>query len=237
MLYWNPQECRECGITYCELCLKISLEKEEICPLCKKGAKFEPCRWLLSRLDALKFKCINLQCSDIIGYKELLNHICPYDILYCQNEGCTWKGERTKFPNHAQECPCEVIHCPNKCEEMIKRGDIYKHRGVCLLEEVECPNKCEFSCIREDMGKHVADICPLERLTCYYAERGCKLNPIRTKHAEHIQKCPYQATIMKCKHEVNQKDRKEHKKNCPDYLFKCEGCSVLLVRKDLPKHI
>ena len=234
-IYWNPQECQECGIIYCEPCLKISLEKNNRCPSCRKGAKFGTCKSLLRRLDALQFKCNNLQCSDIMGYKELPFHICPYDTLYCQIEGCTWKGQRTNFLNHKQKCPSEVIYC-NKCAEMIKRGDIYKHRGVCLLEEVKCPNKCKFSCIREDMEKHVADICPMQKLTCCYAERGCKLNPIRAKLAEHIRKCPYQPTIMKCKHEVNLKDRTEHKKNCPNYLFKCEGCSVLLVRKDLPKH-
>ena len=119
---------------------------------------------------------------------------------------------------------------------MIKRGDIYKHREVCLLEKVECPNNCEFSCIRKNMRGHIADICPLERLTCCYAERGRKLRPIRSKHAKHIRKCPYQPTIMKCKHEVNLKDRTEHKKNCPNYLLKCEDCSVLLARKDLLKH-
>ena len=235
-IYWNPQECRNCGIIYCEPCLKISLEKDERCPSCREGAKFEHCKSLLRRLDALQFKCNNWLCREIMGYKELPYHICPNDILYCQIEGCTWKDARMYFLIHAQECPCEVIHCPNKCEEMIKRGDIPKHRGVCLLEEVKCPNKCYFSCIRKDMGKHVADICPLERLTCCYAKRGCQARPIRSKFTEHTEKCPYKATIMKCKHEVNLRDRTEHKKNCPDYLFKCEGCSVLLTGKDLPKH-
>ena len=235
-IYWNPQECQECRIVYCEPCLKISLEKDERCPSCREGAKFGACNFLLRRLDALQFNCNNLPCSDIMGYKELPYHICPYDTLYCQMESCTWKGERMNFLSHTQECPCKVIFC-NKCVEMIKRGDIYRHRGVCLLEEVKCPNKCKFSCVREDMEKHVADICPLQKLTCCYAERGCVIvPPIRSKHAKHIRKCPYQPTIMKCKHEVNLKDRTEHKKNCPYYLLKCEGCSVLLTRKDLLKH-
>ena len=240
-IYWNPQECRECGIVYCEPCLKISLEKNERCPSCKKGAKFGACKSLLRRLDALQFNCNKGQCSDLMGYQDLANHVCPFDTLNCEIEGCTWKGNRNNFLNHTQKCPCVLIFCPNKCAiQRIKRGDIYQHREVCLLEKVECPNKCGFSCIRKNkkmqMKKHVADICPLERLTCCYVGRGCKVHTIRSKHAKHIRKCQYQATIMKCKHEVNLKDRTEHKMNCPDYLFKCEGCSVLLVRKDLLKH-
>ena len=111
-IYWNPQECQNCGIVYCEPCLKMSLKKNERCPSCKKGAKFGACKSLLRRLDALQFNCNNWQCSDIMGYKELPNHICPYDTVFCKIRGCTWKGQRMNFLNHMQKCPLKLFIVP-----------------------------------------------------------------------------------------------------------------------------
>ena len=234
-IFWNPQECGECGIVFCEPCLKRSLIKKESCPKCGKGAEFRSSKSTIRHLEILLFSCSNYQCTETMGYFDLPNHLCPYDKLSCEIRICTWKGERKSLPGHLENCPCEFIQCPNDCGTMRMRKEMNLHRDECQFEEVRCPNSCGFSSARFMMQEHIG-ICPQEKLVCCYDQRGCKVRPVRSRFTEHTEKCEFRPKIMKCKHQVSLKDVSEHKKNCPDYLFKCQGCSVFLPRKDLSKH-
>ena len=108
-IYRNPQECQGCGMIYCEPCLKISLEKNKICPTCQKETKFESSKFMLRRLDDLP--PIIMKCKHVVSLKN-----------------------RTE---HKKNCPDYLVKCEG-CSVLLKRYDLLKHKCLAFLfQEIE----------------------------------------------------------------------------------------------------
>ena len=240
-IFWEPQMCSitDCGITFCQPCLKNSLQKGETCSGCQKGTKYEPNSFLKNRfLSKLKFKCINSkECKSTLNYDELPFHICPYDKVKCEIKGCSWIGTRKVQPEHIIICPFEVLECSNEgCRENIKRGEMLTHKEGCRYGIVTCPKKCGFNGFRYSLEEHVNHECPLVKVACQYNFRGCIYTPNRVDLQSHSLSCLYQPKVLKCGHEVNLKELEEHEKSCSEYPLSCEKCLFTFKRVELVQH-
>ena len=113
--------------------------------------------------------------------------VCPKETICCSNEGCNLRGLREiiiphekicgfllcecdlchktmcsqDIKNHKDtECPGVSIECPNKCGELIKRGEKFEHLGSCQNQEIYCPfilYDCQKTFPRKDLNKQIQD--------------------------------------------------------------------------------
>ena len=241
-ILWNPQMCSvpTCGITFCQPCLKESLKTKEICTNCNKRAQYETNTFLKNRiLSKLEFKCKNNpKCEIIMKYEDLPYHICPYNEISCEIEGCEWRGEKKELGEHLHKCEYVRIRCKNKeCKLSIRRGLLQEHYLECLYESIECVNKCgRFSGIRINMEQHLLSECIYTRIFCTYRDRGCGESPLRSDLEIHMDECGYAPQLLECGHQVNRMNVLEHTQNCLQFPAICPNCTFASTKGDIQGH-
>lgn len=188
----SPMQFKCCTRHLCEPCYIKSAQHSTICPVCGAEAAeaFQDGAW--ARVTQ--------------GLR-----------VYCRNKqrGCYWENELRNLSDHLETCPCEMITCPRACGFTLERryedfhvGKICRFRSFsceycsltktydyiaethydqCQEYPLKCLNKCKDKMIkRKDMKSHI-DVCPLEEVTCVFAEVGCGLKCKREDMGDHMQ--------------------------------------------------
>ena len=183
-----------CGQTFCKSCL------DKVDNMGARGRISKACPFCRSK----SFKHFKNKQADrnIKGLR-----------VTCINKECPWKGELKDLNNHTEQCPFEVIVCPNNCGKRIQRSNMLRHESNCIRRKYHC-GYCnlagQFMFITTE---HVVE-CPMYPLPC-----PNKCTPDRLFH---------------------RKDLKDHYNKCPLALVNCRyhdvGCTVMIARKDQENH-
>ncbi|KAH9620228.1 hypothetical protein KSS87_002710 [Heliosperma pusillum] len=72
---------------------------------------------------------------------------CGFRTLLCGNEGCSDTYSATHAEKHDLVCPFKMLHCEQKCPEIL---------------------------IRQEMDKHCITVCPMKPVNCPFYSIGCK---------------------------------------------------------------
>ena len=127
----NPYECEICGHNFCYNCITTY-----DCPFgCKNKKIIKSSNSIYNLLKGIKFKCLNIGCTDIIEYSEVEEHIneCPYQKIKCINKGCNQIVIRKDIINHSMN---ECDFCWKKCKfcgRIFIKKEIKQHENNCDL--------------------------------------------------------------------------------------------------------
>ena len=188
--------------------------------------------------NTYKFKCIEEpSCKSLISYKDLPFHLCGQEKTSCQVEGCVWEGEVRKRVAHENECEFRMVECSNSpdCNMRVRAKYMAKHREECPWQLISCPNGCNMQFQQKERESHNTK-CTHKLIACKYKLRGCKATRKSWDLAQHESICDFQPIGTKCKHQVNRKDIESHESECPYLLIPCPECTYDLPRKDLANH-
>ena len=68
-------------------------------------------------------------CGAMIQRKDQHHHVCPYDMVPCSSDKCTWTGWRFERPGHMDTCSFLWLLCPIwGCNERYAEGQELQHR-------------------------------------------------------------------------------------------------------------
>ena len=145
----NPINCNSTkkSHSFCEECIKKSLEINDKCPMCKQEFEYGINKKIEKLLQKLKFKCIYAEegCPKILDYSIYFKHIdkCGFrEILYeCQVDKfiglkkgfkkCGYVGTIKKINRHFLKCAFLEINC-FFCNQKIIQALFNKHiKSVC----------------------------------------------------------------------------------------------------------
>ena len=117
-------------------------------------------------------------------FKRRVNEImvrCPH-----KKSGCEWVGGVSEVKQHSNSCPKRPWQCQH-CEFVSTyEVGVNKHLPTCTNYPVLCPNLCETSSMpRCELEAHLM-VCPLQPVTCEYAEVGCDVKVPRRDLGRHM---------------------------------------------------
>ena len=191
----HPHQVSCCGRVFCKVCLEEYKRHTQCefskfqCPNCRKRTSS-----FHDRRGSRNIKFLKVQCNN-------------------EEYGCAWDGELLYLQDHLKECPFMKLSCPNRCTESIFRVELQthiekecllrrytcpdcsacstyehiatKHKTECPEVVISCPNECGCTAVvRRLIGSHLA-ICPNQRVSCAYAEVGCKEKFLRKDIPKH----------------------------------------------------
>lgn len=187
------------------------------------------------------------------GYKDTYGEITGYTepFLY---------GRAENYEDcHYDSCLEYPLDCPNECGVTeIKRKDIFTHREQCPMELIECPNKC--TCImelyddsdteeycegytrikRRDLEDHL-NKCDQRMYKCEHCRNTDKYANIINHHYPVCPNFPLNCPNKCGAKEIKRCDMPTHQKQCPLEPVQCPflqvGCDVRLIRKNLEEHV
>ena len=174
----NPeyQYC-ECKQAYCKRCLNLYYEfNNNQCPKCgKKTKELEPPLNYYECLYNLNMKCVNFdsKCNWTGKYKYYKEHInqCPKEIINCPNKGCIFNDRREEMYKHKNKCDYQLIQC-KKCSSKMLLSEKETHINYCPKVEIKCPQGCGETVKRKDISQHIKK-CPNTEISCPYKAFGC----------------------------------------------------------------
>ena len=108
-------------------------------------------------------------------------------IVRCPNKksGCGWERELGDVEAHVGRCPKQPWRCLHCAFVGLREGG-EEHLCVCEQFPVACPNRCEIGHVqRARVQQHLLE-CPLEIVSCEYAEMGCGIRLPRSEMREHV---------------------------------------------------
>ena len=128
----NPHKCYEitcCGSLFCTTCILDYLEKNKICPSCKK------------EIESKEKNLRNIEEKSKMTYRMILklNLKCPYN--------CDWKGSFAEIENHFKTCSLKPFECKYKkmgcnfngsekdCEEHEKNISLHLNTALEFVEK------------------------------------------------------------------------------------------------------
>ena len=122
---------------------------------------------------------------------------CPHKV-----NSCEWVGEVGGFQQHVDSCPKRSWKC-QYCKFILTCDVQANHEEQCTHFPSPCPNKCELSTIpRCDMENHRKK-CPLELVSCDFADVGCDIKIARQDLGKHMEESQQQhilsATLLNIK--------------------------------------
>jgi hypothetical protein len=112
--FQSPMNCKSCGNTYCQECIKNWFEQQPSCPSCRQiGNNFLPVitRVVINQLNRLLVQCKLCQRNDIqrSDYNDHILRTCPKQIIQCSDQ-CGWKGYRENLQEHLIICRQNQLH-------------------------------------------------------------------------------------------------------------------------------
>ena len=112
---------------------------------------------------------------------------CPYS-----KSGCGWEGEMKTHTVHLKSCVKRPWNC-DYCDYCSTYDDgPSKHILNCAKYPVVCPNTCEtFMVPRSELQIHLMT-CPLQLVSCKYAEIGCDVKVPRRDLTIHMEESQQQ---------------------------------------------
>ena len=120
-------------------------------------------------------------------------------IVRCPNKksGCGWEGELGDVEAHVGCCPKQPWRCLH-CAFIGLREGGEEHLRVCEQFPVACPNRCETGHVqRARVQQHLLE-CPLEIVSCEYAEMGCGVRLPRSEMREHVRESSQDHLLKMC---------------------------------------
>ena len=207
----DPHLTKCCGQHFCESCLNYWFEKHhgQSCPHCRaEGNEFQHFlnKSLKREISELKVWCSNKHkgcewSGEVDGLEKHINSEdgCRYVEIECPNNNnqiltiferdlpmCP-KILRKDLDQHTQKtCVRRLVACKFCTENGTHYRIEGRHSDVCKKYPLACPNKCGVPSIpREDMPAHREE-CPLEPLTCPFAEAGCGVKLVRQQFDKHL---------------------------------------------------
>ena len=71
----DPKKCQNCENVFCEICIKATKEKANVCPSCKKSPfkEINLSRYERIKLNEAEFNCY--KCQDSFPYEERAKHL------------------------------------------------------------------------------------------------------------------------------------------------------------------
>ncbi len=134
----NPQDCEQCGNTFCKDCISHLLVNKKPCPFNCENFSIKPSSLsITSFLSSMKFSCINkeLGCNSTLTYLQVPVHDkeCNLALASCPNVKCKKQVRRQTLEYHIRkECEYSLFACPN-CEEELQRTDFLQHVENCKI--------------------------------------------------------------------------------------------------------
>lgn len=120
-------------------------------------------------------------------------------VVRCENVdmSCEWQGTVNALKAHLDICKYALVHCPQKCGELILRKDVAEHRSSkCSFRMYKCPF-CGESGIYAYITKVHDAKCSKKIVSC--SNSGCNQVMQRCLVEEHVKfACDY--TIVLCKY-------------------------------------
>ena len=123
-------------------------------------------------------------------------------IVRCPNKksGCGWEGELGDVEAHVGRCLKQPWRCPHCAFVGLRKlrevGE--EHLRVCEQFPVVCPNRCETGHVqRARVQQHLLE-CPLEIVSCEYAEMGCGVRLPRSEMREHVRESGQDHLLKMC---------------------------------------
>ena len=238
-LLWKAQICQNthCGMNICSPCVRKYFGEGGECPFCAQKSGYVLNKKLQECLVELNFKCVNVECREIIPYSDLLLHECAYERRRCAHEDCPWEGLKLEVEEHIEICLFQTILCPNEgCKSLILRGGMEGHNSICEHFLLICVNKCGCNIARCKMEDHINRSCELEKTTCKYKEFGCNEKGIRKEIKSHERSCEYEVRQLECGHLVAKLEQEKHLKECGEFPMKCGECFAVYTRSLQESH-
>ena len=139
------------------------------------------------------------------------------------------------------------VHCPNwkdGCDKKMDLSEVDNHLtsdNGCHLQVVDCGNKCGHKDMRTAVKKHMTFECHLRHERCQY----CPLiSTYEQVTGAHLKECPsYPLNCpKKCSTQgLTRSTVPTHREVCPLQQVECEykrfGCTVVLLRKEVERHL
>ena len=126
--------------------------------------------------------CKDPQLNTVPNKHNEIKVCCPHKKSWCE-----WVGGVNEVKQHSDSCPKRPWQC-QYCEfETTYNIGVNLHLPVCTKYPVECPNSCEVGSVpRCDLEAHLM-VCPLQPVTCEYAEVGCDVKVPRRDLGRHME--------------------------------------------------
>ena len=167
-----------CQHRFCRTCIEGWLEKQAICPICKRDVQKTELKqdegvWKI--IGSYKVKCANQSCTWQGKYCERESHVekyCEFTEITCEL-GCGEKYQRKSAQTHLTDCSFAPVIC-QACKGGFRKCKLSEHSLECPAMPVECPNKCAQSVPRSHLKEHLLRECSERLLPCKYNVGGCK---------------------------------------------------------------
>ena len=108
-----------------------------------------------------------------------------------KQNGCEWEGEVGGLQKHANSCPKQ----PWKCQycKFASTYDVQaNHEEHCTQYPTPCPNKCEVGTVPRCNVESHCKKCPLELVSCEFADVGCDVKIARRDLRKHMEESQQQ---------------------------------------------
>ena len=186
-----------CGQHFCKSCLENVLARGMRCPLCNQDFAAIIDRRIEREIRSLQVRCsYKAEGCDWVGnLGDLKDHLdatkkgprrCLFSKLPCP-KGCGQSIRHTDLDYHLEkECPKRDSIC-EYCGERLFYAELNKHWDQCEKFPVMCPNGCTEERIPRNTLLLHQQHCPLQCVSCEFANVGC-MEKVKRKHlAQHMQ--------------------------------------------------
>ena len=167
-LLLDPHQTRCCGNHLSEKVVLRLQRDGKPCPMCKNPQLDT----VTDKFHGRKVKAVRVRC--------------PRTAM-----GCEWEGEVSGLQKHVNSCPKRPWKCLY-CEFASTYDYQANHEEQCTHYPMPCPNKCEIGMVpRCDVESHCKK-CPLELVSCDYADIGCNVKIPRQDLRKHMEESQQQ---------------------------------------------
>ncbi len=134
----NPQDCEQCGNTFCKECISQVIVNKKPCPFNCENFTIKPSSLsITSFLSSMKFNCLNkeLGCSNTLTFLQVPAHDreCNLALASCPNVKCKKQVRRQTLEFHIRkECEFSLFKCLN-CDQDLQRQDYLEHVENCKI--------------------------------------------------------------------------------------------------------
>ena len=208
-------------------CNFIGDVKEFECPLCLH----------VTRDPNLTSCCGQHFCQSCISRITTDRKPCPF----CKESGFTVFLDK-KQKRRVLDLKVKCYECSRGCSWTGPLGDLDNHGSKdCGFKNVNCLNDCGMEVQRRRLADHLAKRCPKRNFRCKYCGYQDTYELIIREHISECPKYPVSCPNNCTPNTFVRATLKEHiEEVCPLQQVDCEyksfGCTIVILRKDLPRH-